>query len=340
MRCVDRGDHQPLVVEHRRAGGNADAADAGQVKGDAGIAARLQRVRAIAGDKLYLHRARRADDRVGGALHPGGEGPPRIFGHRQRGVQPRAHRRRIALRDGDIDAHPLRIDHGEQRLRLHRAGADQIADIGGTLGDRAGEGRADRREPLLRRQPAQFGGGRLDRRLLDREVAGLFRRLLLRHRIRCQQVAPARGGVARQPHRRARAGKVGAGAGDRLVEFGGVDHPQRRAGGHLRADIAIPGADIAGHAGIEVRGFPRRRIAGQGELGARRRLLDRDQPDGGDRFVLREAARDIAVVGARHHADGDAPGRDQRGGDAGGLQSARARAPSTGGRSSCMNRVS
>ena len=101
-----------------------------------------------------------------------------------------------------------------------------------------------------RRSTAACAAGQ---RLLDREVAGLLVDRLARHGVGAAELLPAP-----RRHRRQRLGGLGAGQRrlglqELLVEVGRLDLGQQLAGLHVRADIDMPGLEVAADAGIDRR---------------------------------------------------------------------------------------
>ena len=311
----------PRGAEDHRARRDLDRAGAGrQVEAHLRIAARMQFALRIVGDQLHLERAGLAVDRVGTADHLGLEAAAGIIGGGQRRLQPRRHRRRIDLRHADIEPDAVDVGDAEQRLLLAGTRADEIADIDGAGGDHAGEGRADRRILLQRQQPAEVGGRGLDGGGVRGGGTVLFVGFLARHRIGGQQIVPARRRAAGERSVGARADQIGARLRDLLVEIGGIDPAERRPGRDLRADVAIPGADIAADAGVEPRRVPGRHRTGQGLLVDRVGAGDRHQPHDRQASRFRPMPGLLRLARPGQGADRDDADRDDRRDDPRGLQ--------------------
>ena len=143
---------------------------------------------------------------------------------------------------------------------------DQLADVEVARGDHAVEGRHDLLEGLQLFQPAHIGLRGVDLVFVAFKLRDGVVRVLLRDCVLADQALVAIGGYLGQCRVALRGRQVGLGLGELLIQLRRLDDREQFAFVHVRADVVVPGFDVASGSRVDRRQSEGLHVARQHDL--------------------------------------------------------------------------
>ena len=193
--------------------------------------------------------AGRGIDGIGGADHRSQEFLAGIFLQRNVGLDAHFYRRRIGLRNADVNTKRIDARDVEHLSARRRPGVDESAGIDIAARKHAGKRSVYilERLKLFETADIRIRSGKVRERLLV--AAGLLVGFLLRNRVRLAQIRPTVGGDLGQCQCGFDLLTTGPGLRELLIDFRCVDRRQQFTLLHLASNVLVPAQKVAIRAG-------------------------------------------------------------------------------------------